>query len=122
MILIGSGNTRSKHAVNASHKRNHKSGSKWGQMLKNLSSIGSTCTFRSALDADVVGGAFCPNQVNYMFELHWLLHPGPFYAHTAVRETLTAVYLFSGDLCTRNSYSYNLSSHAVCIHMWHTEW
>ena len=66
--------------------------------------------FRSALNTDVVGGAFCPNQVNYMLQFDWLLLPGPFKLQTAVWESqtqlTTSVYLLFGDLYVKNSCSH----------------
>ena len=87
----------------------------------------STNNFRSALDADVVGGAFCPNQVNYVLQFDLLLLPGPFYAQMAVggflTQLTTSVYLPFGDLCVVNSCSYFVHNISLVVESWHTgEW
>lgn len=71
------------------------------------------CT-RGELDAEFVGKALCPLQLNYVLQFDRLLLPDPFYAQNPVGESLThmtaLVYQLFGDLCIRNSYLFRVLS------------
>lgn len=108
-IMLGSSKCGSKHNLKPAHAQ-FLLYNCYTSMRVNCTCQISTHNFRSALNTDVVGGAFCPNQVNYMLQFDWLLLPSPFKLQTAVWESqtqlTTSVYLLFGDLYVKNSCSY----------------